>query len=74
MINLNECKFGDRLKTRDGRMALFLGRKSPTEGIICVIEDSYYVFLSMWYNDNGTAFDSVYGEKYDIIGKWEDEQ
>lgn len=73
MINLNKCKFGDRLRTMDGRMALFLGRKSPSEDIICVIEDSHYVFLSMWYNNNGTASDSVYGERYNIIAKWEDE-
>lgn len=74
MINLNECKFGDKLRTRDGRKALFLGRKSPSENIICVIEDSYYVFLSMEYNDNGTASDYVYGERYDIIGRWEDDK
>lgn len=74
MINLNECKFGDKLRTKDGRKALFLGRKSPSEGIICAIEDRCYMFLSMWYNDNGTPSDSVYGGKYDIIGKWEDEK
>lgn len=74
MIKLNECKFGDRLRTSDGRMAILLGRKSPSEDIICVIEDTNYVFLSMWYNDNGTTSDSVYGEKYDIVGKWDDEK
>ena len=26
MVNLDVCKFGDRLKTKDGRMALFLGK------------------------------------------------
>ena len=74
MINLNECKFGDKLRTRDGRMALFLGRQSPSEGILCVIEDRYYGFLSMWYNNNGTPSDSVCGERYDIIGRREDKE
>lgn len=76
MINLNECKFGDRLRTRDGRLAIYcensvnsnhtLMLESPTQGFIIVTR----------YNDNGECkFFSQRSEgKYDIIGKWEDEQ
>ena len=40
MLNLSECKFGDRLKTRDGRMALFLGEcfEFVQEGFACAIK------------------------------------
>lgn len=74
MVNLNECKFGDKLRTRDGRMALFLGDKSQLSDNVCAIKDEALGFLSMFYNDNGTPSNSAYGNQYDIIGKWENEK
>ena len=39
MVNLSECKFGDKLKTRDGRMAVFLGKGYEfAEGFFCPIK------------------------------------
>ena len=39
MINLSECKFGDKLKTRNGRMAVFLGKGYEfAEGFACPIK------------------------------------
>lgn len=29
MINLNECKFGDRLVTKGGQMVVYLGHAKP---------------------------------------------
>ena len=74
MVNLNECKFGDKLRTRDGRMALFLGDKPQLAYNICAIKDEALGFLSMFYNDNGTPSHSSYGNQYDIIAKCEDEK
>ena len=36
MINLSECKFGDRLRTRDGRLAIFMRKLSDDKYSIAV--------------------------------------
>ena len=75
MVYLSECKFGDKLKTRDGRMAVFLGESfGVVRGFACVIEDEKYGFFTMLYRNDGKVFDGAFGNKYDIIGKWEDEK
>lgn len=73
MVDLSKCKFGDKLRTKDGRMAVFLGDKPRLSYNICAIEDEASGFLSMFYNDNGTPSYSAYGNQYDIVGKWEGE-
>ena len=74
MINLSECKFGDKLKTRDGRMAVFLGESfSVVRGFDCVIEDQKHSYFTMLYRKDGKVSYSFIDEDYDIIGKWEDE-
>ena len=74
MINLSECKFGDRLKTRDGRMALFLGESfSVVRGFDCAIEDKKHSYFTMLYRKDGKVSYSFIDEDNDIIGKWEDE-
>ena len=74
-VNLDECKFGDRLKTRDGRMALFLGKGFGfvQEGFVCAIKGEENSFSTMFYRQDGKVFHNAFGNKYDIIGKWEDE-
>ena len=74
MINLNECKFGDRLRTRDGRLAIYcensgndnhtLMLESPTRGFMIITK----------YNDNGECkFFSQRSEGvYDILNKFDD--
>ena len=75
MINLNECKFGDKLKTRDGRMAVFLGKGYEfAEGFFCPIKGGENSFSIMFYRSDGKVFYSAFGNNYDIIGKWEDEE
>lgn len=46
MINLSECKFGDKLRTRDGRMVLFLGEcfEFVIEDFACAIKGEEKVF------------------------------
>ena len=73
MINLSECKFGDKLKTRDGRMALFLGEIFVfVKGFVCAIKGEGVEFSTEYYKNDGTALNSVHYSKYDIVGKWED--
>ena len=75
MVNLSECKFGDKLKTRDGRMALFLGEVFMLiRGFSCSIKGKDNDFSTMFYRPDGKVFYSAFGNKYDIIGKWEDEE
>ena len=75
MINLSECKFGDKLKTRDGRMALFLGESfGIVRGSTCVIEDEKLGYFTMLYRNDGKVLYGIIDENYDIIDKWEDEK
>ena len=75
MINLSECKFGDKLKTRDGRMTLFLGEIFVfVKGFVCAIKGEGVEFSTEYYKNDGTVLNSVYHRKYDIVGKWEDEK
>ena len=75
MINLSECKFGDRLKTRDGRMAVFLGKGYEfVQGFASAIKGEENSFSTMFYRPDGKVFHAAFGNKYDIIGKWEDEK
>ena len=39
MINLNECKFGDRLKMRNGGMAIFVGDNPQYNGYDIVMQN-----------------------------------
>ena len=74
MVNLSECKFGDKLKTRDGRMALFLGESlGVARGFTCVIEDKKHGYFTMLYRNGGKVLYSIIDENYDIIDKWEGE-
>ena len=75
MINLSECKFGDKLRIRGARMALFLGEclDFVQEGFVCAIKGEENSFSTMFYRQDGKVFHNAFGNKYDIIGKWEDE-
>ena len=75
MVNLSKCKFGDRLKTSDGRMAVFLGKGYEfVQGFACAIKGEGNSFSTMFYRQNGKVFHNAFGNKYDIIGKWEDDK
>ena len=76
MTSLSKCKFGDKLRIRGGRMALFLGEcvQCLQEGAVCAIKGEENSFLTMFYRPDGKVFYSAFGNNYDIIGKWEDEK
>ena len=74
MINLNECKFGDKLRTKDGRMAVFLGypKKMP-KVLVCAVQGIDNEYYPMFYSSIGRTYYEQFGGEYDIEGKWEDE-
>ena len=74
MLNLNECKFGDRFKTRGGRMAIFLHKSITPNVYICIIENTQRSHLEMKFWANGKRYFDNEPSKFDIIGKWEEEK
>lgn len=71
-VDLSKNKFGDRLLTRRGSMALFLGYNNKTEYYeIEVIGEKTQKHETISCNKNGEVDDSSMFQ-YDIIGKWED--
>ena len=74
-MNLNECKFGDKLRTRDGRMAVFLNELSANlEVYVCVIKNDEYNLAEILYRANGERYYDNMPSEFDIIGKWEDKK
>ena len=76
MVNLNECKFGDRLKTKDGEMVVFLGRVDY-HGFDSRLHTKYYCamakdesFVLMEYDDGRRGENDSLPE---IACRWEDE-
>ena len=74
MVNLNECKFGDRFKTRGGCMAIFLHKSITPNVYICIIENTQRSHLEMKFWANGKRYFDNEPSKFDIIGKWEEEK
>ena len=76
MINLNECKFGDRLKTKDGEMVVFLGTEDyhgfdscPHTKYYCAMaKDESFVLMEYDGEERGG-----YGFLPEIVCRWEDE-
>ena len=76
MVNLNECKFGDRLRTKDGEMVVFLGTEDY-HGLDGVLHNIYYCamavgerFAIMEYYDGERGNNDALPE---IVSRWEDE-
>lgn len=78
MINLSECKFGDRLRTESGKMVVYLGKTRPMKlDGINEIPSTYYCAMA-----NGDSFGLMELDEYgwndkshsnNIVGRWEDE-
>ena len=73
MINLNECKLGDKLKMRNGELAIYVGRDPRCASHFLVCNSVKEGYAMLYANDDGimTYFDN---RDNDIIGKWEDEE
>lgn len=76
MIKLSECKFGDRLRTKDGEMVVFLGIEDY-HGLDGVLHNIYYCamavgerFAIMEYYDGEIGNNDALPE---IVSRWEDE-
>ena len=75
MINLNECKFGDKLRTKGGDMVLFLYRSYVNRSaVVCSIKTSDFSARVIKYHSNGKRYHTNEPSELDIIGKWEDEK
>ena len=75
MVYLSECKFGDRFKTKGGRMAIFLHKSFVNHEVyICAIERDKYSHLEIKYWSDGKRYFDNEPSEYDIKGKWEKEQ
>lgn len=73
MINLSECKFGDRLKMRNGDMAIYVGKASHCASHFLVMYSTKFGYGMLYANDDGimTYFDN---RDNDIIGKWTEKE
>lgn len=71
MINLNECKFGDRLKMRNGEMAVYVGIAPPYTVHFLVANNEEYGYAMLYAEDNG-VMPHHNTRDFDIIGKWEE--
>lgn len=83
-MNLNECKFGDRLRTKSGKMVLFICKSQPInvypfeldyesdDEFICISEsDKGFVYMTYdirGHNHNATRTKTF--PENEIIGKW----
>lgn len=81
MINLNECKFGDKLRTKGGRMAIFI-EHGEFKGSITVKPHTVIIqsigTYSKWrmvdVRDDGVATFYSNDSNDDIVGRWEDKE
>lgn len=65
MINLHDCRFGDRLVTKEGKMVVYLGYSKPIniepleqEGYHAIAGEHGEWFYFSKYYDDGTIFDN----------------
>lgn len=77
MINLNECKFGDKLRTESGKMVVYLGKTRPIQWGDTECPSTYYCAMEygdsfglMEYHENGWHDKD---SSDNIAGRWEDE-
>ena len=74
-LDVNNLKFGDKLRTRDGKMAIYL--KAMWDGSMMVavkpMKDNCYLDKYLIHGDILVSFDSApINNDLDIIGYWED--
>lgn len=87
MINLNECKFGDKLRTKSGKMVLFICKSQPInvfpfeeldyepdDKFVCISEldeGVKYMTYDIYGRNYNAAIPKTYPEN-EIVGKWQE--
>ena len=73
MVNLNECKLGDKLKMRNGKLAIYVGRDPRCASHFLVCNSVKFGYTMLYANDDGIM---EYCDKrgYDIISKWTEKE
>lgn len=70
MVDLSKCKFGDKLRTKDGRMAVFLHKSFVNHEVyICAIEYDEWSHLEIKYRANGKRYYDNEPSEFDLKGK-----
>lgn len=70
MINLNECKFGDKLKMRNGETAVYVGKNRHSTIHFLVASDEELGYAMLYAEDNGVMpYHNT--REFDIVGRWE---
>lgn len=73
MINLSKCKFGDKLKMRNGEMAVYVGKERHSIIHFLVANNEELGYAMLYAEDNGVMpYHNT--REFDIIGRWEDEK
>lgn len=74
MVDLVKCKFGDKLRTRGGSIAIYIGRDDIIGFHALAVNRKIQGNLHpiIYCPDNGKQT-TCNNSKYDIIGRWEDE-
>ena len=73
MVNLNKCKLGDKLKMRNGELAIYVGRDPHCvyHFLVCnSVKDGY----AMLYANDDWFMEYCIKMDYDIIGKWAEKE
>ena len=73
MINLSECKFGDRLKMRNGNMAIYVGKAPHCASHFLVCNSVKFGYAMLYANDDGIMA-NFENRDNDIIGKWTEKE
>ena len=73
MVNLNECKLGDKLKMRNGELAIYVGRDPHHVSHFIVFNSVKFWYAMIYANDDGIMeyFENM---DNDIIGKWTEKE
>ena len=72
MVNLNKCKLGDKLKMRNGKMAIYVGRDPCCSSHVLLINSKKFGY-GMFYVPYNVVMLNHTERCYDIIGKWKDD-
>ena len=69
MVTLNDCKLGDKLKMRNGELAIYVGRSPRCASHFLVCNSVKFGYAMLYANDDGIMANFENSDN-DIIGKW----